>query len=209
LKKIFFYFFIFISLHNYGQSFSFEYGLKAGINFNNQLNITSNIESISNNSNIFETRKGHHFGGFLKLSLKDFYLKPEINYSQIKNNYDIPNVSIKTENIITNFNQNKIDIPVLIGYNIFNQLSVFTGPRFEFVKNVDSESFDINDLKNDYRIGLQFGIGLKISKFEVDIRVERGFEKNEIKYMKENAGIKNQFITSKGKLYLLAISFYL
>ena len=98
---------------------------------------------------------------------------------------------------------------LLIGYNIFNQLSVFTGPRFEFVKNVDSESFDINDLKNDYRIGLQFGIGLKISKFEVDIRVERGFEKNEIKYMKENAGIKNQFITSKGKLYLLAISYYL
>ena len=188
---------------------SFEYGLKAGINFNSQLNINADIESISNDINIFESRNGQHFGVFLKLSIQKFFLRPELNYTYIKNSYDIPYVLVKTTNIVTDFNQKKIDIPIMFGYNFFKNLNLFAGPRFEFIKNVDFENFNVNDLKNDYRVGLQFGVGIKFSRFEIDLRAERGFEKNEIKFMKENVGDKNQFITSQGKLYLLAVSFYL
>ena len=188
---------------------SFEYGLKAGINFNSQLNINADIESISNDINIFESRNGQHFGVFLKLSIQKFFLRPELNYTYIKNSYDIPYVLVKTTNIVTDFNQKKIDIPIMFGYNFFKNLNLFAGPRFEFIKNVDFENFNVNDLKNDYRVGLQFGVGIKFSRFEIDLRAERGFEKNEIKFMKENIGDKNQFITSQGKLYLLAVSFYL
>ena len=67
----------------------------------------------------------------------------------------------------------------------------------------------ISDLKTDYRIGLQYGVGVKFLRFEIDIRVDKGFEKNEINYMKNPVGNKNQFITSTGKIYLLALSFYL
>ena len=87
-------------------------------------------------------------------------------------------------------------------------MNVFAGPRFEFIRNVDFNNINVEDLKNDYRVGLQFGLGIKFSRFEIDIRAERGFEKNEINYMKETVGTKNQFITSQGKLYLLALSFY-
>ena len=131
------------------------------------------------------------------------------NYTHIKNSYDIPYVLVKTTNIVTDFNQKKIDIPIMFGYNFFKNLNLFAGPRFEFIKNVDFENFNVNDLKNDYRVGLQFGVGIKFSRFEIDLRAERGFEKNEIKFMKETVGDKNQFITSQGKLYLLAVSFYL
>ena len=187
----------------------FEYGLKAGINFNSQLNITADIKSINNKINIFESRNGQHLGVFLKLNIKDFYLRPEINYSKIKNSYNIPYVLVRTDDIVTDFEQNKIDIPVMIGYKFFKNLSIFAGPRFEFVRTVEFDNFNVDDLKNDYRIGLQYGFGIKFSKFEIDLRAERGFEKNEINYMKESIGTKNQYITSTGKLYLLSLSFYL
>ena len=186
-----------------------EYGLKAGINFNSQLNITADIKSIDNKINIFESRNGQHLGVFLKLNIKDFYLRPEINYSKIKNSYDIPYVLVRTDDIVTDFEQKKIDIPVMIGYKVFKNLSIFAGPRFEFIRNVEFDSFSVDDLKNDYRVGLQYGFGIKFSKFEIDLRAERGFEKNEINYMNNSAGLKNQFITSKGKLYLMGLSFYL
>ena len=209
MKKTLLFLFFLSSSTICAQFASFEYGLKAGINFNSQLNINADIESISNDINIFESRNGQHFGVFLKLSIQKFFLRPELNYTYIKNSYDIPYVLVKTTNIVTDFNQKKIDIPIMFGYNFFKNLNLFAGPRFEFIKNVDFENFNVNDLKNDYRVGLQFGVGIKFSRFEIDLRAERGFEKNEIKFMKENIGDKNQFITSQGKLYLLAVSFYL
>ena len=209
MKKILLFLFFLSSSTICAQFASFEYGLKAGINFNSQLNINADIESISNDINIFESRNGQHFGVFLKLSIQKFFLRPELNYTYIRNSYDIPYVLVKTTNIVTDFNQKKIDIPIMFGYNFFKNLNLFAGPRFEFIKNVDFENFNVNDLKNDYRVGLQFGVGIKFSRFEIDLRAERGFEKNEIKFMKEAVGDKNQFITSQGKLYLLAVSFYL
>ena len=195
-----------ISINAFSQ---FEYGLKAGINFNSQLNITTDIKSIENKINIFESRNGQHIGVFLKLNIRDFYLRPEINFSKIKNSYDIPYILVRTDAIVTDFEQNKIDIPVMIGFKVFKNLSIFAGPRFEFIRNVEFDSFNVDDLTNEYRAGLQYGFGIKFSKFEIDLRAERGFEKNEINYMSSSAGLKNQFITSQGRLYLLAVSFYL
>mgnify|MGYP001582062870 FL=1 len=198
--------FLIISLSGFSQ---FEYGLKGGISFNSNLNINSKIESIDNSINIFESRNGQHIGVFLKLSISDFFIRPEIIYSKIKNSYDIPYVLVQTQNVITDFNQHKIDVPVMLGYKVFGFVNIFAGPRFEFIKNVNYENIDINDLKNQYRLGLQYGIGLKFGKFEIDLRAERGFSENEINFMENQAEIKNQYITSQGRLYLLGISYYL
>ena len=145
---------------------------------------------------------------FLKLILKKVYLRPEINYTRIKNSYDL--FLVPKRDVVTDFNETKIDIPVLIGYKPFKYLNIFAGPRFEYNKKVkDLNNLNISDLKTDYRIGLQYGVGVKFLRFEIDIRVDKGFEKNEINYMKNPVGNKNQFITSTGKIYLLALSFYL
>ncbi len=198
--------FLIISLSGFSQ---FEYGLKGGISFNSNLNINSKIESIDNSINIFESRNGQHIGVFLKLSINDFFIRPEIIYSKIKNSYDIPYVLVRTENIVTDFNQHKIDVPVMLGYKVFGLVNLFAGPRFEFIKNVSYDNIGLNDLKNQYTLGLQYGIGLKFGKFEIDLRAERGFSENEINFMENKAEIKNQYITSQGRLYLLGVSYYL
>ncbi|MBT5392496.1 MAG: PorT family protein [Flavobacteriaceae bacterium] len=205
MKKLNLLFFI-ISLNAFSQ---FEYGIKGGISFNSNLNISANIESISNpNINIFESRNGQHIGVFLKLSINDFFIRPELIYSKIKNSYDVPIVIINKSNIVTDFNQHKIDIPMMFGYKVFGLANIFAGPRFEFIRGVSYDNIDLDDLKNQYNLGLQYGIGLKFGKFEFDLRAERGFTKNEINFMENQAEIKNQYITSQGRLYLLGVSYY-
>jgi len=204
-------FFLFFYIHNLsGQVISLEYGLKAGINFNSHLNVALEIESLNLGfpTNNYESRNGEHFGLFFKINFKKIYLRPEINYTRIKNSYDL--FLVPKRDVVTDFNETKIDIPVLIGYKPFKYLNIFAGPRFEYNKKVkDLNNLSISDLKTDYRIGLQYGVGVKFLRFEIDIRVDKGFEKNEINYMKNPVGNKNQFITSTGKIYLLALSFYL
>ena len=205
MKKLNLLFFI-ISLNAFSQ---FEYGIKGGISFNSNLNISANIESISNpNINIFESRNGQHIGVFLKLTINDFFIRPELIYSKIKNSYDVPIVIINKSNIVTDFNQHKIDIPLMFGYKVFGLANIFAGPRFEFIRGVSYDNIDLDDLKNQYNLGLQYGIGLKFGKFEFDLRAERGFTKNEINFMENQAEIKNQYITSQGRLYLLGVSYY-
>ena len=205
MKKLNLLFFI-ISLNAFSQ---FEYGIKGGISFNSNLNISANIESISNpNINIFESRNGQHIGVFLKLTINDFFIRPELIYSKIKNSYDVPIVIINKSNIVTDFNQHKIDIPMMFGYKVFGLANIFAGPRFEFIRGVSYDNIDLDDLKNQYNLGLQYGIGLKFGKFEFDLRTERGFTKNEINFMENQAEIKNQYITSQGRLYLLGVSYY-
>ena len=205
MKKLNLLFFI-ISLNAFSQ---FEYGIKGGIRFNSNLNISANIESISNpNINIFESRNGQHIGVFLKLTINDFFIRPELIYSKIKNSYDVPIVIINKSNIVTDFNQHKIDIPMMFGYKVFGLANIFAGPRFEFIRGVSYDNIDLDDLKNQYNLGLQYGIGLKFGKFEFDLRAERGFTKNEINFMENQAEIKNQYITSQGRLYLLGVSYY-
>ena len=205
MKKLNLLFFI-ISLNAFSQ---FEYGIKGGISFNSNLNISANIESISNpNINIFESRNGQHIGVFLKLSINDFFIRPELIYSKIKNSYDVPIVLINKSNIVTDFNQHKIDIPMMFGYKVFGLANIFAGPRFEFIRGVSYDNIDLDDLKNQYTLGLQYGIGLKFGEFEFDLRAERGFTKNEINFMENQAEIKNQYITSQGRLYLIGVSYY-
>lgn len=186
----------------------FEYGIKAGLNFNNNLNIKANIESLNEAVNIFESRNGFHIGGFLKLNIGKIYIRPELTYSKINNSYDLPVTLSQQEDIISDFKQSKIDIPVLIGYKFFNMINLFAGPRFEYIGKVNFNDLNIDDLEDKFKTGLHYGLGFKLGKIELDLRVERGFNKNEINFMKNDAELNNQFISTKGKMYLLGFSYY-
>ena len=186
----------------------FEYGIKAGLNFNNNLNIKANIESLNEAVNIFESRNGFHIGGFLKLNIGKIYIRPELTYSKINSSYDLPITLSQQENIISDFKQSKIDIPVLIGYKFFNMINLFAGPRFEYIGKVNFNDLNIDDLEDKFKTGLHYGLGFKLGKIELDLRVERGFNKNEINFMKNDAELNNQFISTKGKMYLVGFSYY-
>jgi hypothetical protein len=87
-------------------------------------------------------------------------------------------------------------------------INLFAGPRFEYIGKVNFNDLNIDDLEDKFKTGLHYGLGFKLGKIELDLRVERGFNKNEINFMKNDAELNNQFISTKGKMYLVGFSYY-
>ena len=71
---------------------------------------------------VFQPNKdiNFQFGGYFNVSFGKFFIQPELNYVSIKNHYDFPNQQ-------ANWNTSKIDFPILIGYEVFDPVSI---PQF-------------------------------------------------------------------------------
>ena len=54
--------------------------------------------------------------------------------------------------------------------------------------NTEFDGIDINDVKDDFSLGLNFGIGLNLNKIGIDLRYERGFSDNEAIFIDNNLG---------------------
>ena len=145
------------------------FGLKGGVNYNSE-----SIEATS--QDVFtgaKSKTGYHAGIWLrfKIPVVGFYIRPELVYTNIENE-----VLYKKTNNRTSYSFQKIDIPVLFGKKIFGVGNVFIGPSFQYILGSD---FSINEIPNvevdSFTVGLQFGAGIELGKFGVDVRWERGF----------------------------------
>ena len=90
-----------------------QYGLKAGINYNNNGNLTlSNV--VNDAVEGADAKSGYHIGFWVraKVPVLGVYIRPEFVYTQVKSQY-----SYKSTN--TSYNFKKIDIPVLFGKKSF------------------------------------------------------------------------------------------
>ena len=105
-----------------------NYGIKIGVNFDN----IGDIKSTSFLKDQVETASiaSVHLGMFVQLKVVDLYIRPELQISQNKS--DI--LSLDQIEI------NKVEIPILIGYNIFGPISIFTGPIFQNIISIKSKS---------------------------------------------------------------------
>ena len=175
MKNLFFITLLFlasISTATYAQSES-GFGIKAGLNYNANGDY---FDSASNNIEHPERNTGYHLGVFGKFG-QEVYLKPELVYTSTKSDYDSDTFSMK-----------KLDAPILVGIKVLGPLSVFAGPSFQYI--LDSEfkasGLSINKIKNDFTVGLNFGVGFNLKKLGVDVRYERGFSKNEATFLDNN-----------------------
>ena len=117
---------------------------------------------------------GYHIGVFGKLGDK-IYFRPELVYTKMKSDYDN-----------SSFDMSKLDAPLLVGVNIIGPLQVFAGPALQYILDTDFENVSIGDAKNDFSVGLNIGAGVSFGKFGIDLRYERGFNKNEITILDNN-----------------------
>ncbi|MFK7781111.1 MAG: hypothetical protein AB8B90_02045, partial [Psychroserpens sp.] len=67
-------------------------------------------------------------------------------------------------------------------------VSVFVGPSLQYILDTEFDGIDINDVEEDFSIGLNFGIGLTLNKIGIDLRYERGFNSNEALFIDNNLG---------------------
>lgn len=180
----------------------FNFGIKAGVT-------TSKLTT-----DIGETQSAilnFQGGAFARVNIKKFYIQPEIYFTkkggEIKDSIEVNGgVGIKKINL------NTIDVPLLIGYKLFDaklvNLRVMAGPVMSFVIKKDpkitsnGQNVEVGDdflIKKNFENqtwAIQAGAGMDVLMFSLDIRYEWGL--NDI-YKPSQADFKNNiFLVSLG-----------
>lgn len=150
-----------------------DFGIKGGLNYNANGDY---FDSVSQNYQNPDRNVGFHIGIFGKFG-EDLYFKPELVYTSTKSDYTSGD-----------FDMQKLDAPLLIGVKVFGPLCVFGGPSLQYILNTDANfnNLSINNIENDFSVGLNFGVAANFSKFGIDLRYERGFSDNEATFLDNN-----------------------
>jgi hypothetical protein len=170
-----------------------------GIGFKGGLNYNANgdyFESISDNAQHPDRNVGYHVGLFGKIGNR-FYFKPEVMYTSTKSDYNDDT-----------FEMQKIDAPMLFGVKILGPISVFGGPALQYILDTEFEGISINDVENEFSVGVNFGIGLNFNSVGIDIRYERGFSDNEATFLNNN-GIGTSRLDTRPDQLILSLSLLL
>ena len=160
-------------------------GIKAGLNYNANGDY---FESINSNAQHPDRNVGYHFGLFGKIG-DQLYFRPEVIYTSTKSDYNDDS-----------FIMQKLDAPLLVGLKILGPISVFGGPSLQYILDSEFEGVAINNIEDEFSVGLNFGIGLNFKKLGIDVRYERGFSENEATFIGNNGGNVNRLDTRPDQL---------
>lgn len=194
------------SLMGYSQV---KVGLKGAVSMST---LTTNISDYENAFN-----SGFQAGVFARIG-KKLHLQPEIYFSAKSGEftYDISPSESQKLSIKETVTLNSIDVPVLVGYKIFNppamNVRLQAGPVASFVLNKDFDvtlngvSEDPSDTYKDawsnMSWALQFGAGVDVLFMTLDVRYELGlssvYNQPENSPSDHNSVKSNMFIVSLG-----------
>ena len=149
---------------------SFQLGLKAGTNLS-KLSTENTFSS--------DNRAGYYAGLWARIGAAGIHLQPELYLSG-------KNTTLKNDAGLENkIKFTSLDVPILIGTKIGAAgigLRLNTGPVVSFILD-DEQSFGqaagsaFSGNFKGQNIAWQFGAGLDVSKFGVDVRFEQGLSK--------------------------------
>jgi len=155
---------------NYAQTL--DIGIKGGINYNNIGDFQATGSGYSNDKFEAENEIGTQFGFFFNLNYEHFFIRPEVNYVSFKNSYSFPKSPAKWE-------AKQVDVPILLGYNIYGPISIFAGPVFNFISDMNMEgwqdlSFSDAFTYNNSSTSISAGILLDFGMVGIDFRYQYG-----------------------------------
>jgi hypothetical protein len=176
------------------------FGVKAGLSYNKNGDLISSVgdggQDIIEGA---EGKTGFHFGFWGKLDFPKIYLRPELVYSKTKSSYDVDGES-------QDYDISKLDLPVLLGYKLIGPLHVFAGPAFQYTLKNDLGDLQVEDVKNDFTVGLNAGVGVNLGKIGLDVRYERGFSENEAEFIDNNITTVSGRVDSRPSQVIFALS---
>lgn len=160
-----------IGLYGMAQSNN-AFGIKGGLNYSANGDYFESAEAVAENP---DRNMGYHVGLFGKIGISKIYVRPEVVYTKTKSDY-----------ADEAFDMSKLDVPVLVGLKIVGPLHVFAGPAFQYILTTEFDGIKIEDIENDFTVGLNVGAGVNLGKLGIDIRYERGFNDNEASFINSN-----------------------
>ncbi|WMI69761.1 outer membrane beta-barrel protein [Mangrovimonas sp. YM274] len=160
----------------------FAIGAKGGLNYYSIGDINSRANSIANlnEDELFYPNKklGYQFGGYFTVEYGKFFLRPEIVYLSSKNSYDFPDEKAYWET-------SRIEVPVLVGFEIFDPLSLYLGPGFNFYNDTSLDGVQVTSYSDGgpdldkTTVNFNIGVMVRFGRFGVDLRYEQGLKETE------------------------------
>lgn len=160
----------------------YAFGIKGGVN-NNTIG-TLYQPAYNNDPEIYNKPNkeiGYQIGTYFAVEFGSFFVRPEINYVTLKNNYELPRKK-------SNWRSSKIDVPVLFGLKIFKPMYVYAGPSFNFYNETTLDGVqpgvtiysdggpDLDRRTVNFNIGVMF----RYNRFGIDLRYEKVTSNNYI-----------------------------
>lgn len=178
MKKVLIAVLLFVGISQYAEA-QLQVGLKAGVNYN-----SDSFKDVSNDVlDGAESRTGYHAGLWfrVKLPVVGLYLRPEIVYTELKNDVVYDNSTLART---TDFKFKKIDVPVLVGKKIFGIGNIFAGPSFQYILSSDFGLSDLSEISTDeFSLGIQLGGGIEFGRLGIDVRWERSLSNAEARFV--------------------------
>ncbi|TLP71780.1 outer membrane beta-barrel protein [Maribacter sp. ACAM166] len=145
------------------------FGIKGGLNYSANGDYFESAGDIARNPN---RNVGYHLGVFGKIGASSVYLRPELVYTKTKSDYNGDD-----------FDMSKLDVPVLLGIKVIGPLHLFAGPAFQYILKTEFDGITIDDVENDFSVGMNIGAAVNFGKLGVDLRYERGFSDNDASFI--------------------------
>ncbi|MFD3003349.1 porin family protein [Pontibacter toksunensis] len=145
-------------------------GVKAGLS-------TANVEIQQLRNDPWQYTKaenvtGYHAGAFARLQVAGLFVQPEAILTSTGGKIEVSgtdNIGVRVEN----FKFNRLDVPIMIGYNFLNVVRVQAGPVSSTLLSARQEGQDIKQYMENADWGFQAGVGLDIGSITADVRYER------------------------------------
>ena len=177
------------------QAQGFEYGLKAGLNFNSSAeldNISLDLPSVDEAKNAVN---GFNIGFYGQLQLAMIYVRPEIHFSKFETSFDELTIG-----------KSRLEAPVSVGFKLLPILSAFAGPTYRYELSKENENYSIESLTGDSTLGVHLGARIHLGKLGVDARIERGISENEAQLLSNN-NINAGTIDNRATVVSLGVSY--
>lgn len=172
-------------------------GLKAGVS-SSQVDV-KNLRNSIGDFKAADDITGYHAGAFLRLKAAGFLLQPEAYFTSTGGKVAISDTGngpiVNTEK----FTFNRLDVPLLVGYNFLNVARVQAGPVASVLINGKLGSQRLEDYMNKSDWGWQAGVGFDLGNFTADLRYEN--VRRDYTNASQNTSYEvgnNQFILSLG-----------
>ena len=159
-------YFFFTASHLFAQV---KFGVKGGLNLTK-----GGFEDLDDTKTQFALRL--HAGAFVRIAFNEkLYLKPELLYAQ--KGWKASADALNPEGVSVTINY--INVPVLLGYNVHERISIFGGPEMGFklsAKRKPNTSSWV-DVFEKFDVGIAAGSSFSISEnLGIDLRYIHGFK---------------------------------
>jgi hypothetical protein len=192
---------ILIFILSFSLSYSQDSDKKLSLGFTAGFNYNSNGEYVTTGTlteiaKQFDSEKktGYHAGLYIQYNMTGMYLRPEVLYTKTKSTYGS-----------SDFDQTKIEVPILVGFDIIKPVSIFVGPSIQYVLENEMENIDVNniDVESDLGINFQAGIAIQLHKqIRIDIRYEKGISNNILTIKNDSNSVIGELNTKPEQIIL-------